>query len=378
MIVYITAFALTLLLCIGADVLTSYTCKHSVSKSFQSIYALRYTCLWLAPLPIIFITCFRYGVGYDYFRTYITDYDLFKVGEPVHSDFGFNLFYWICQTLAPNTPQLLFIITGFITIICIYWAAYIYTGHVSLSILLFFIDDSYFRSISMIAQYLSISILLFSFSLLFSNMKKNKSIIIPLLLLLFASCIHSSAILVSITIILLYFLKNISPYKLFYISLALPILALILRKPLTSLSLSIISKTRFGGYIYSVFADHESTSILFVELFITLTMFVIVGLNLPHCSIHTISSLTLQTLALSCALLQGVPLMFRIAFYFAGFHIISLPKIINTIPNIFKRIIVVTIITIFLTTWLILYPIAGNYDAPLPYSFSFDTTHLYY
>lgn len=378
MIVYITAFALTLLLCVGADVLTSYTNKRNTSKSLQPIYILRYACLLLAPLPIVFITCFRYGVGYDYFRTYITDYDLFKQGEPVHSDFGFNFFYWICQALAPDTPQLLFIITGFIIIECIYLAAYIYTGYVSFSILLFFIDDSYFRSISMIAQYLSISILLLSFSLLFSDTKRKKNIATSIVLLILASCIHLSAVIVSFTIIFLYYCRKMSSRRLFYISLAIPILTLILKKPLTSISLSIMSKTRFGGYLNSIFADYESTSTLFVQLFITLAMFTIVGMNLSCCNTLAISSLTLQSLALSCALLQEVPLMFRMAFYFAGFHIITLPKVLNLASNKMLKNTIASAITIFLVTWFALYPVAGNYDEPLPYTFSFDTTYSYY
>lgn len=330
-----------------------------------------------APISILFVTCFRYGVGYDYFPTYVEDYYRFKNHLDIHSDAGFQLFYYISQHISDN-PQWLFIITGAIVVLGFYISSYLISGSATFSLLLFFFSGAYIKSISMIAQYIAISLLLLSFASYFYRVGNNRKLALSVALAIAAPFFHVSAFFPAIILVILYLTKSAKNKTIFYVSTFIPLVVLVFQNIIEEIIYYFIDKTRFSVYVDSQFVGIESKSILYIELFIFMMMWGILLSRYKQCSRLVMCLLLLESLSLSSAILQSIPLMLRITFYFSAFNIIGMPLILKQVNNKIRRYGLGILLLILLVVWFFLYPYPKNTDGFLPYAFVFNPSHLYY
>lgn len=375
MIVYISAFVITVAIGLIADVTASRSNKVCATTS-SNIRSLHSYALFCAPIPLLFVTCLRYGVGFDYFPTYVTDYYSFKEGHEIHSDFGFNFFYAVSQSIS-SSPQMLFIITGAIFVLGFYISSYLISGSVALPTALLFLSSAYVKGISMIAQYTAVVLLLLSFAIYFGRKQFVHARTYSTILLIIAPTLHVSALFPAIVLLFLYYYKKIDPTIIFKIATALPIVTLIFEPFILQIVLFLTQRTRFGVYIDSQFVGIESESILYIEILIFLVMWFIMRDKYKGCSRALLYILLMESICLSCALLQAVPLMFRITFYFSAFNIIGLPPMLQRIRQKWIKLAVTGFILIALAIWFYLYPYPKNTDGFLPYAFSFAPYTLY-
>ena len=391
MIVYLTAFIATLAMSLAADV-SGRRCRPAAGIPGRPMAAaacgtdpqglvrgggtapLQWFSRWAtlcAPLPMLFILCARYDTGYDYAPTYLSDYRLFRMGESIHSDFGFDLFYSVSQFLSDD-PQVFFAITGATTIICAYMAMVLMGGPVTLSVLVFILDDTFFRTTSMISQFLAISLFLLAFALLMRPERTGRQRIAAYVIMAFASTVHVSGVVVTLTLAALDMLR---PSKRTSLALAavFPCAALILHGPLTGVINAVYGGTRFSAYAGSVFQGQSSYSALLIETAFVLFMGVVLAWRHAEATAVHGFALICESMALTFAIFQStVPLMYRMGFYFAAFHILTVPVFVRLLPYRYMRVAAATAIVVCLACWLYLYPIRGNYDEFLPYTFAFD------
>lgn len=375
MAVYYFTFILTFILCFIYDYLGSAR----YVETDKAVRLARKILLFICPIPLIFITIFRYGIGFDYFPTYVSDYKIYQHGGEIHSDFGVGLLYKISQSVS-NNPQIFFIITGFLILICNYLAIQRFSKIICFSFLIFVLDGSFFRSLSMVSQYLGIASLLLSFALLNASEVKKSRVLIALVLTVFAISVHLSGIIAGIVIMCVYIFKDkISVGLLMRISACLPLCTLVFKSLIVKLLLPVIEKTRFSSYVNSVFDGRSSMSILIIELFFLMIYFVAIIGHRDSVGKYEVLGLFFESIAVSFALLQSnLPLMDRMAYYFAAFHILTFPRIIQLIKSPILKYITVIAVCCLLGTWLYLYPISGNYDSFQPYMSIFGSQQISY
>lgn len=376
MLIYVIAFAIAIIFGLLADFTTSKSSTRTYAISNNQSQAIHTYALLCSPLSLLFITCLRYGVGYDYLRTYMPDYYQFKQGLEIHSDIGFRGFYFVSQLLSDN-PQVLFAITGFILILCFYLSAYLLSGSVTLSLCLLFLSGTYVKAISMISQFTAIAFLLLAFSIHYGKRRLAHGKVISTLLIILAPTFHVSALFPSIILIYFIYSQGKNSRKWLVFSTVFPFVVLILERPIVRVILTIVEKTRFNAYINSEFTGLESKSILYTEIIIFIIMTMIV-LYTKSCSKAMKYLLILQSFAVCCSLLQEIPLMFRMTFYFASFNVISLPLFVREIQIKWMRYITITGILFLLLVWFLLYPYPNNTDGFLPYQFVFNIGYTYH
>lgn len=380
MTVYYFTFFLTFVLCFMYDYIVSFRRVERTKELFsKALFFIRKILLFACPVPLILITIFRYGIGFDYFHTYVSDYKIYQQGGRIHSDFGCAFLYKISQAIS-NNPQVFFIITGFLTLACYYAAAQRFSKVACLPFLIFILDGSFFRSLSMVSQYFGIAFLLLSFALLNTGKVKRTNAIIAFILIFLAVSVHSSGIIVGLVLIVLFFLKDkLSIRFLIKISCFLPICVFLLKSVIVSILLPIIEKTRFSSYINSVFDGRSARSILLIELFFFIMYLILILKYKNNVGKYEAFGILFESLAVSCALLQNaLPLMDRMAYYFAAFHILTFPRIVSLIKSPILKCLSVVSVCCFLATWLYLYPISGNYDNFQPYMSIFGNTIIEY
>lgn len=375
MTVYYVSFFLTFILCFFYDCVGSL--RHvEMSKTLRITKKIL---LFLCPIPLVLITIFRYGIGYDYFPTYVSDYKTYQQGGKIHSDFGCAFLYAISQTIS-NDPQVFFVITGFLILACYYVASQKFSKVACLPFLIFILDGSFFRSLSMVSQYFGVALLLLSFALLNTSKIKKADVFVAFILIVFAVSVHSSGIVTGLIIIILYIANDrLSAELLVKISICLPLCVFLFKSVIVNLLLPIIEKTRFSSYINSVFDGRSTMSILLIELFFFALYLILVLKYRDSVGKYEALGLLFESIAISFALLQNaLPLMDRMAYYFAAFHILTFPRMVALIKPPIVRCMTVIGVCCFLATWLYLYPISGNYDSFQPYMSIFGSQQIIY
>lgn len=142
----------------------------------------------LSALPILLISCFRYGVGTDYFYTYVPQFLSIVNGSYTHYyEPGFYLLNLLVASLTSD-PQWLIALCALLTLGLVYVVTVFLSDNYFMSILLFYLTYTYFVSINNIRQALASAILL---PALYFLVRKKK--IAFVLLTILAGTIHQSA-----------------------------------------------------------------------------------------------------------------------------------------------------------------------------------------
>ena len=253
MFVYITSvFCCILLMCV-ADKLN----KRAKVLPFAIVF-----------LILFAISGFRYGVGTDYFFTYVPTYKQIYNGTPPPVEPIFKWLNGLCIDFAGSWYQSIFIVTSFIFIGLIYIVIYNMPCSKVLLTVSFLCGGYFLFSFNVVRQ--TIATALFCCALLFveRNMegkKRLQSLFVAFSLVAIAVGFHYSALIYFVVITLLYLKLDKKIYLFFFSASAVLV-------PTFVAVIGILLKgTKYGNYISGYYADPSKafslSSLLFVGFF---------------------------------------------------------------------------------------------------------------
>lgn len=278
----------------------------------------------------------RYGIGTDYFYTYVPYFKFISKGKRYFAEPLFN-FLNIAVDKLTGDYKLLFFISSFIFFYLIFITLRKTSKNITISVLLLFLCQVYFYSMNMVRQSIAISIVLFAY-LVINNGEKIKKIII----IIFASLFHSSAIFL---LPFLYLSKKQYTNKQKIITVCV---CFIINAFFSNFVLGVISKyTNYAWYLNSEYAGMD------VSLTLLITNFMIFLIGVKYSSYEK-DNLTFKIcnnmnfFGFCLSIFTSIPLISRIVRYFTIFQIILIPYFFSFEKNSTRRIILKTIIYIVL------------------------------
>ena len=261
----------------------------------------------------------RYGIGTDYFYTYVPYFEWIGNGTKEYSEIGFNFLNKIIYNLTGDF-RWLFFVTAFIILFFIYKAIWDNSEDIPHSVLLIFIGQSYFYSMNMIRQAVAIAIILYSYKFI-----KEKKYIRVLWCILFAALFHTSA-LIFIPIFALSILK-ISTLK----KIILLVILTCFQPIFLKIVILILKYTKYSWY-YAEGLFMEDISILLVIQNIIISLLDIYYQNRYHDKLtdeyKILSNINFFGICLML-LSYNIPLIYRLIRYCTIFQILFIPKIFN-------------------------------------------------
>jgi len=364
MIVYILMVLLSMLFC--------YFYERSDTKLKKRIFSI------LSFLPFFIVSGFRYGVGTDYLFRYAPDYlIIYEGGDVPNLEFIVKLIIRICTSFTRDYT-IFFLITSFIINALVFWGIYRYSKKPILSILIYFINSTFFLSLNLVRQYISSSFLFLAFLIyMFDN--KNKKVLINSMILIVIACFFHTAAVLFIPIIFLNNKKNSN-----LILIVFSIIILIFGDSIVNYLLTLFTNLKFANFQkYSIYVNYGGNlplSSLIVELAIYI-YFSYIYSKLDKSNKNTLKTanlfINIQWFVLlfivSCSINE---LFIRLSSTLTIFQIISLPYFYNLSLNdkklgfIFKKAFIL-IILLFVSRLIYSVPIKGSIGV-LPYKTIYD------
>lgn len=198
MVIYFSAFIITLLFC--------YLANKSTKTVFKNLFMI------LSMMPFFIISAIRYNVGIDTWLNYTPTFesvalygDTFEVLPFLRQKYelGFCLIVMMLAKICTN-PVILFTFCSAIIMIFTFLAIYEQSKITWLSIVIFFLSGAFLLSMNGMRNYVAMAIVLYSFKYIY-----NKKLFKFLFIVLIAATIHKSVLLV----LILYPLYNIKINK---------------------------------------------------------------------------------------------------------------------------------------------------------------------
>lgn len=158
--IYIVTIIISVIFSLTADY---YSCK--IVRAGQSELSLKKKriisiifAFFSGALPFL-VSALRYGIGTDYFYTYVPRYYYYYSNPNASLDWE-PLFWLLCKVMTHITsdPQWLFVITSAIIIYCIWYSAFAVSSMPWFTILLFFISRQFFISMNGVRQYIGLAL----------------------------------------------------------------------------------------------------------------------------------------------------------------------------------------------------------------------------
>ena len=320
--------------------------------------------LYIAVLLPLFVMAFRYGVGQDYFYTYVPVFDeILQNGSYSNIEFGFVLLNKFCQLFTTNS-QSIFIVTS--VLFCLFSFKAIldkkYDRHIFLQIYIFLAGGFYFYSFNVVRQCLVTAV--FCYTIKFIQKREFFKFVFAILL---AATIHKAALVY----LPVYFLarRNFSALTYFVV-----LLFFIFASPLLlKLANVVLAGTKYENYLNGNYKDSSSSrisasQILNIIVFIV-TIYLIKckkikdGKLIIYANIHFIG-------ILFTALTGVIPLVFRLTNLFYLIQFLSVPYIINGyVPKKYRWLGYLVCILIYGALFVNSLLVNGNNI--LPYKFCF-------
>lgn len=231
MIIYLIMLFLSLMFC------SFY--KRAETKNMKITYVI------LSFLPFFFVSGLRYDVGTDYLFRYAPDYlIIYEGGNIPNLEIAMKLIMKFCCLLTRDY-SIFFILTSFVINSLVFIAIYKYSNNPFLSIIVYFANSSFFLSMNLVRQYISVSFLLIAFLYYIQEDKK----VFPIILIIIATLFHTS----SIIFLPILFLNKKSNSNILLIILSLLILILGFRivNPILNFfsSFSDINFSKYSAYV---------------------------------------------------------------------------------------------------------------------------------
>lgn len=277
----------------------------------------KYLYCFLAFLPFLLVSGFRYGLGTDYIRRYVYDFNRTLGGYRVPNiEIGFHILMKATM-LVTDEPYLMFFITSLLTNGFVFFVVSAKSKDKMLSICIYFLLGFFFDSLNIMRQYLAMSVVVMGFYFLLKNQKLWYVVSV-----LLAATFHSSA-LVMLALILFDYRVLCSPK--WFIPCLVAVLAINTR--MLDLMAFLLKSTRFAVYFDGKFYQGE-VSFLFIGENLAFYLLMVWLQSAGYVSKNKISNLYLNTqaMALLCMCLGACHMLFiRVAFYFSIFQILSVP-----------------------------------------------------
>lgn len=296
---------------------------------------------FLASFFVLFLlAALRYGIGTDYFATYVPLFNGIANGTRAFNEMGFNLFVK-CLQLFTNNSQWFFVVTSFITITLTYYAiknnSYIYW----LSIFIYLFGGFYYYGYSGIRQALATAIFLYAIKYIRTHQFRNY-----ILCIIVAFSFHNIAILY----LPIYWIGKIKIEK--KTRFLIIGISYIISPFIGEIFRTIISYTQYGWYLGSKFDIGEDNILLGLINIYTL----LIGLFLCKEKKDYESSLylNLQTIPViiwGCS--KFLPAATRIIFLFFYSNVITVPYFFYQHKNNKNKTILLCVtISFYFVFWL--------------------------
>lgn len=318
-------------------------------------------CTVLSACSLIALSGFRYGVGIDYFYSYVPSLEEVREGRTSHYDWLFNKVIWLFSRLQDN--QWFFMGMAILTVGLTYYAILKELEYGTVALGIFLCSFHYLRSFSFVAQYFAMSLALVSFVFLIQG--KRKTAIVGFVL---AALMHQSA-LALVFVLLCYFLSEKANILL---SAILPLLALITSSVVRSIVERLAGQTRFAYYFGSNYdSGYIDKSLILVNLAL-LCFYLAVWFytrngkskNDPKVPLYC----SIQSIALTFSILQPViPVGYRFVWYYMFFQILSIPYLAKKFAKTDLYVFTCVLILLCYFLWMVKVPIANGASQVLPY-----------
>lgn len=345
-----------------------------ISKKIES-KKIRILLCFFSAIPFFLVSAIRYDVGTDYLFRYVNDYDVLVNGGKVDNlEIGFKLLVKLCILLKSNY-QLIFIISSLIITLFVFYTIYRDSNNAMLSILLYFVGAFFFQSLNMIRQYISISIILFSYKY-FLDGKWIKWIGFVVL----AAFFHTTSLIFAIINIMIYAINKLLHKDILLnkkIVFALIILLFIAKPFIKNIINFLLSMTRFDVYINSSYNQGDLQIIPFIiNLLLYIGMMYIYKKRKDKVTKVDYFFILMQIVALIFVTLGNISyLSIRLVYYFSIFQIISIPHFLTNLKNIYNskyNIICTVLIILMFSSSLVWTHVLHTTDEILPYKTIFN------
>lgn len=312
----------------------------------------------LSAMPLFLIAALRYGVGTDYFYTYMPYFNLLEAGiDPKNKELLFKL---LNQTIIffNGSGQWVFVFCGLMFTYFSYSQIFKDSPYPWLSILLLFGMTYYFISLNAVRQMVGASILLYSIRFIESkNLKKF------LLCVLAAAGFHYSCGLFMIAYLAAKLKLNLIK------SIILSTIFLSFFLLVKDYVLDTIRLTSYGWYLGSNF---DNGKVGFFTLAIQFAVFLFSSVN-SNLTYEYRIYLNLQLISLLLATISSViVLLERVRWLFGLPSIILLPLAISNIQNKRERLIIGALIAILFSLYAFYTIGINNGHEVLPYMTIFE------
>jgi hypothetical protein len=326
----------------------------------------------LSALPLLFLKGFRYGIGIDYFYTYVPGFEKATIGEKTNFELLFDIWIRLFANIIPDY-KIFFFFDALVFITLIWIAIYISGVKAFLPVLIFSGGYDFIRSFCFERQYLAMALCLFAIVLLLFTSHKY----IASFFLICAGFIHTSAFLMLITLLLAYIVRYIRGKGTVYITILIGLCSVI---PMKFLLSYFFLNSRYKVYQDTSFVEDAKFgwALLLINVCIFLIMLFCFRTSTKRYNSSHLVFLYLQLAAVIFSLLQGsVPLVYRLVWYFAFPQVISVPLFLSLYPEpkgskgVTKLIITFIIISAYLFVCFGYYMPQDSIDV-LPYMSIFD------
>lgn len=309
-------------------------------------------------LVFILLTGFRYGIGQDFFYTYVPYFARVYYGYgPQDMELGFYLLNAVVAWFTDD-PTPVFLICSVIFFSFTYASILRESSNPIFSVFLLFGMSFLFIFMNAMRQMTAVSILLFSLRFI-----ESKRPISFLLCVIVASLFHSSSVLFAIAYV--FPLLNIG-----WISCACAVvLTFVFRNQFADLVNLVISKTQYAGYIGSVF-DNGETGFVIIAMNVVVLMFCAIVPRLNHLGYSGRYRMLLwcQLICTLISILSGlIPLSQRLRWVFALPSIILLPLALDSIRDEKMRAVVGASISALYIVYISITIGLWNGNGVLPY-----------
>ena len=313
---------------------------------------------YIPMLPLIIISGIRYGVGQDYFYTYVPIFRNVLSGK-INGTWGEIGYIYLNKfvTLFTSDYSVIFLLTSIIFIYFTFKAIYEQSDNISFSIMLLVLMGYYFCFMNGIRQMLAASILIYSIK--FIKEKKLKKFLIFVLM---ATMLHTSSLL----FIPLYFISSLEiNYKIIAV---ITFMFYALSNIISSLLLKIIGLTKYSWYLDSTYKAERTGFIMILINFMILVFALIFNKDKKN-DIY----IKIQWFAvLSMAFIGKIPVAHRLLWVFGLPGIILIPNIISSRNSKRERFVLTLIISILYIVYFIYTVGIKNSNSVLPYRTIFN------
>ncbi|OZG65392.1 EpsG family [Bifidobacterium hapali] len=322
-------------------------------------------------IPLILVRGFRYGIGFDYFYNYVPSFQNVVNGGKSHYEFLFNVYLKVISIFTSDYKVFFFIDSIFF--ICLVWVAiYLLNCKVFIPITLFVGGYDFIRSFGYVAQYLAMSICLISFACMIRREFKKSIVLIVL-----AGFIHISALVYFALPFSYYFIVKIKNMRKIAVLL---LFCLVIAFPLNSFLNYFYVNTRFGIYSASNYYNNGATvtSLIFINTAVLLFMFVSVLYKNREDNAVVVALLAQYFAFIFCVIQGGIPLLYRIVWYFSFAQIFSIQLFADYLFDskgryiYIKKIFLAVIVLLYIAVTFGFYLQADNEEV-VPYVSIFNT-----